>query len=162
MKSIAKILLMIIGGIVLTIVGFGFYFASQISAAYPPLKEYNYPLTALKLQDIISEVDKADTNLNCIITDTVGPKDDLAYHMDIKMKKEGVNYSFHIKYEDDKKFWSNAVNSEIGLIEAFDSTHKVGGYQLKNNGVGNLVDLFEKEFTSKLETRLLNDNGRNN
>lgn len=154
MKSAIKVLLIVVGGLAIAFVLISLFFVSQISAVYPPLKEYQYPMSALGLQNLIFNIDKADTNLNCLISDTVGIPDDIAYHMDIRLKIEDVTYDFHIKYNDTKKFWSNSVNSELGLIDVYDSTHKIGGYRPKDNGVPILIDIFEKCLTAKLDAQV--------
>ena len=154
MKSAIKITLIMVGTFAIVLIGYGIYFASQISAVYPPLKEYDFSVNALKLQTAIFELDQVDTDLNCKITDTVGLENNRAYHMDIAFKKGGANYGAHILYEDDKKFLSKAINSELELIGVFDSTNKVGGYLSKDNGVPKLIGVFEKEFISKLEEKL--------
>jgi hypothetical protein len=151
MKSAIKITLIVICTFAVVVIGYGIYFVSQISAVYPPLKEYDFSVNAMELQAMIFEVDQADTNLYCTITDTIGLKDDRTYCMAIGFKKLGVNYGVRISYADHKKFLSNTINSELRLIGVYDSTNKLGGYLPEDNGVPKLIDVFEKEFVSKLE-----------
>lgn len=148
--------LLVIFFVVAIIVGACFlYFASQFSATYTPLKKYNYKVSALDLQDVIFNLDKSDPTVDCIITDTVGVKGDQAYYMHLKKRRRGANYSFYIKYDDKKNFWSDSVNSEIKLNGAFDSEQGVGGYRIENIGVENLIKIFEKEFIDKLDKEML-------
>jgi len=146
----------IFGIVVILIIGLFIYPFLMISAVYPPLREYEYPVSALKLQSIIFETAQHDTSLLCNITDTTGAKGNFNYYMNIKLKKEGINYLFCINYNDKSKFWNNNQYSELGLVGVFDSTNHYGGYQMQDKGVEKLIDIFDKNFISQIETKFAN------
>ncbi len=120
----------------------------NISSVYPPMKEYNFSLTTDKLANEIIKISNNDTNINYKITDTTGTSNDnLKYYADINLKNDSTLYSYNFFYIKLDK-----THSKIGLVGAFDKTHKFGGYQNDSKDMQNLIAIFENKFIDRINS----------
>jgi len=150
MKTSLWIVGLIIGLGLLIISGF-IYFASQISAVYPPIKEYKFPTSASNLKlEIIRTLDN-QKEFEYKFTDTLGNEQvGFAYYIDLRIKDLQMDNEYTFKYYDNL---GHLDNSKIDLIGAFDKIRKTGGYKTKDADVPRLINIFDKEFINKLEIR---------
>lgn len=125
------------------------YSVLQISAVYPPMKEYIFTMNTGELAKKIINVTNDDSNLNYTITDSTGTsKDDLNYYVDIYLKNDSTLYTFNFFYNK-----SGKGQSKINLVGAFDNTHLSGGYQNNSKAMQNLINIFEKKFIDRINYR---------
>jgi hypothetical protein len=122
------------------------YSVLQISAVYPPMKEYNLSLNTDELVNKMSNVGKNDINLNFKITDTTGTsKNGFKYYADVYLKNNKDSYTFNLFYNK-----SDKEHSKIGLVGAFDNSHKFGGYQNNGKDMQILINIFERKFIDRI------------
>ncbi|MGN6352559.1 MAG: hypothetical protein ACTHLB_04175 [Parafilimonas sp.] len=122
------------------------YLILQISAINPPMKEYDFSLNANDLLNKIYNIDEADDNLDLKITDTTDTLENgFRYYVDVYLKSDATSYTFNLVYHQ-----SGKEHSKIGLIGAFDNTHKSGGYQSNDKDIQNLIDTFESKFIYRI------------
>lgn len=122
------------------------YSVLQISAVYPPMKEYIFSMNTGELAKKIINVANDDSNLNYKITDSTGTsKDDLNYYVDINIKNDSTLYTFNFFYNK-----SDKDQSKINLVGAFDKTHQYGGYENNGKDMQSLIDIFEKKFIDRI------------
>ncbi len=145
MKDRKIVIFCVLAAIVFSVVLIA-YFASQISAVYPPMKTYNFSLTTDQLRNKIINIANDDTNLSYKITDSTGTsKDDLNYYVDVYLKNNLTLYTFNIFYNK-----SDNKHSEINLVGAFDNIHKFGGYQNNSKEMQDLITIFENNFIYRI------------
>lgn len=132
----------------------GIYFVSQISAVYPPIKEYNFKLSVNDFEKRIVEIGKKEPTINYFKQDTVGNlKNGLAYYMEIVIKDKNTEINYLIKYNDSKYSTDNQQHLELKLIHAFDEFNNIGGYHIEDEGVNKLLEIFYKEIILKIEEK---------
>ncbi len=149
-----KFLLSVIIGIpILGIIGVAcwlIYFATQVSATYPPLKEYRFTLGTKELGALIKKSFDDDPSITLKMTGTVGSSQNRTYSMDIGMRIDSTIYKYNINYEIETL--SNSRVVKIALVGAFDITHHIGGYRIQDRGLDNLITLFENRFIERLKS----------
>ena len=147
-----KPILIFFGIIITIIICICLYFVTGFSYTYPPLKEYNYSISADNLGKGLINLTKLQKSISIKFTDTTGSKESgQNYYMDIKIINVDTCYEYNIKYNHRKQFWRNSPSSEIDIIGAFDKTHKTGGYKMEDKDVKRLITIFEDKITSKIE-----------
>ena len=134
----------------------GIYFASQLSSTYPPLKDYEYSVTARQMENVIFQIAKEDTSYRCQLTDSTGTELNRSYYFDITLKTGNANYLFYATLENKDKLWNNANYCNLGLVGAFDKTKNLGGYKNNREEIKNLVDLFEKTLIYRINLQIHN------
>jgi len=137
--------------IVATGIFLGIYFVSQVSAVYPPIKEYNFTLSVNDFEKKIIEIAEKEPNLNYFKQDTVGNLENgFAYYMEIVIKDKNTEIDYLVKYSDSKY---NQQHLELKLIHAFDKLNNIGGYHIEDAGVKKLLETFYKEIVLKIERK---------
>lgn len=138
-------------GFVISVFVFAIYFATQVSAVYPPIKSYEFTLTKDELRFQLDQIVKSQSTLSFVLTDSIGTeKDGRDYHCDIIIN--GPNkLEYNIIYKKENSFWDNNVKSEIELIGAWDKTRWIGGYRIEDPEVEKLIGVFENQIINKLD-----------
>ena len=122
------------------------YFVTGISAVYPPMKEYNFSLNVDELVKKIDNIDKDDSNLNFEIKDTTGTTEKgFRYYANLYLKDNTTSYTFNLFYDQ-----SDKEHSKLGLVGAFDNSHKFGGYQNNSKDIQKLITIFESRFIDRI------------
>ncbi|WP_276090477.1 hypothetical protein [Pedobacter sp. JY14-1] len=145
-----KAVISVIGVLILGTIGYLFYFASQISAVYPPIKTYVYNGVDYSLQQSIEDVVNRDSTLSFTITGVTGIGEPHKYYADVSYKRGTHRYIFNINYETKKSFWRNNKYTDLALTGTFDETNKTGGYLKKDKGVNDMVILLEEILINRL------------
>ena len=147
MKKIYLVILIVFGGLL--------YFATQISATYPPIKEFEFETPVSNLKIAIIEALKDRNKFEYEFTDTVGSKENgYAYYIDLRIKGLKMDNYYTIRYEEDKKgFWNKTIISQIKLISAFDKIHNTGGCKPEDTDVAKMTAIFKSEFIDKIQTK---------
>jgi len=147
MKKISIVILIVFGGLL--------YFATQISATYPPIKEYEFEIPVSDLRIAIKEALKERDKFEYEFTDTVGNKENgYAYYISLRIKGLKMDNYYTIKYEEDEKgFWNKTIISKIKLISAFDKIHNTGGCKSEDTDVAKMTTIFESKFIDKIQTK---------
>lgn len=138
-------------------VSFGFflagsmvYFASQVSATYPPLKEYPIDMTLNGFQYKIRLL-SADKNLNILREDKTGDGEvGYRYYRTVQLKIDSSEYRFDFNYELEKEYGETKPFINLRLIGAHDLSKNIGGSRANDKGVSQCVDVFEKNILTKL------------
>gem|GEM_PF-2663677 len=122
------------------------YSVLQISAIYPPMKEYIFSLKPGELANKIIRITNDDSNMNYKLTDSTGTlNDDLNYYADIYLKDDSTLFMFNFFYNK-----SGKEQSKINLVGAFDKTHQFGGYENNSKDMQSLINIFEKNFIDRI------------
>lgn len=137
----ASIVIILIGGL-----AFAFYFAAQVSAVYPHLKNYEYSTSAKQLETTIIQALKSDTCFSCTITKSTGTEDHRNYYMTIEQNFNKHTLSYHITYSD-----IDESSCNLGLVGVFDKTNRSGGYKNEDKDVEQLISIFEEQVINKIE-----------
>lgn len=147
MKKIYLVILIVFGGLL--------YFATQISANYPPIKEYVFKTSVSNLKIAITEALKDRNKFEYEYTDTVGSKKNgYAYYIDLRIKGPKMDNYYTIRYEEEKKgFWNKTIISRIKLISAYDKIHNTGGCKPEDVDVAKMTAIFKSEFIDKIQIR---------
>ena len=138
-------------------VSFGFflagsmvYFASQVSATYPPLKEYPIDMTLNRFEYKIRLL-SADKNLNILREPTTGDGEvGYRYHRTVQLKIDSSEYRFGFDYELERNYGETKPFINLRLIGAYDLSKNIGGSRENDKGVSQCVDVFEKNILTKL------------
>jgi hypothetical protein len=142
------ILIVTIPVIVCGLLAFGgpLYFASQVSAVYPPIEKYDYSKSYPELIKKLDELHSANPSISYTVTDTTGRQDNgYSYYITIN-NNEGNNHNeYNIAYKTDDS-WFTKNKTKIYLIGAFDKLKNLGGYKSEDIGVKDLVNTFEKKL----------------
>ena len=125
------------------------YFTSCVSSVYPSVKEYEYLGNMKQLISGLKDLTLKDSNIIFNITDTVGT-DDKTYglYFNIRIKDNNRNISYELKCEN-----NNRNISTIKFIGAHDETNKTGGYKANDSEVKGLLNYFDTQFLTELETK---------
>jgi hypothetical protein len=143
-----KVNIIIIAFALATIIGAMIYFVGGMSAANDPIKKYESPDSVEELIQKIKLFKAINNKIFFELKDAVGDsKNGLAFYYDVVLKADGNEIIYNIKF--------NAVNrsstqSVLSLIGAHDPTNKIGGYNLNDKGVEELVNKFEIIFIDSL------------
>lgn len=134
------------------IVALVIYFAVGISSVYPPLKKYEYYGSIKQLTRIMDTYISNNHEVSIKPGDMVGNDiNGYAYYFTIQMNVDKNNIEFDVRLEN--KTSSDLNNTQILLIGAHDYGNKIGGYRINDNGVKNLVYLFDNNFISHLNEK---------
>ena len=71
--------------------------------------------------------------------------------MTLFLRQNNTVYSFNVTYENSNGFFSNSSKCNFGLVGAFDTINKYGGYKNEDEKVSSLVILFDNTFISKIK-----------
>ena len=97
--KVLRPILIFFGIIIAIIICVFLYIVTQISATYPPIKEYNYSLSTDYLAKALKTISEKHPNISYKLTDITGSKEDgKNYYMDIKIINVGTCYEYNIKY----------------------------------------------------------------
>lgn len=123
------------------------YFVAGVSSTYPPIEEYEYSSNVDQIAMAIKNYAANNPNVSFKITDTVGNrKDNYAIYMTIvvKIQKDSIIYS--LKCEDD-----NFNKTNIKLVQAYNQTQNIGGYNRDAQGIKLLTEYFDHIFLIELQ-----------
>ncbi|MES2454176.1 MAG: hypothetical protein V4594_01485 [Bacteroidota bacterium] len=146
MKTIIIVLGVLIFGVIAGLV----YFASGISAVYPPIKSYDFDGVEYSIKQSIEEIVAGDSTLSFKMTDITGYEEPYKYYGSFSVKRGRHQYLFDIKYQTAAKFLGNDKYTELSLIRAFDESNKTGGYSKEDKNVSGMLILFEEVLIKKL------------
>jgi hypothetical protein len=122
------------------------YFASQVSAVYPPIEKYDYSKSYPELIQKLDALRLADPSLSYTVTDTTGGQDNgYAYYITINDNNGNNHNEYNIAYKTEKS-WFAGKETKIYLIGTFDKLKNLGGYKSEDSGVRYLVKTFEKDL----------------
>jgi hypothetical protein len=114
------------------------------------MNEYDFSFNTNELTDKINKLDKGDDNLDFKITDTTGTsRNHFKYYTDVYLKNNKTSYIFNFFYTQ-----SNQEHCKIGLVGAFNDTHKFGGYQNNSKDMQNLINIFRSKFIDRISDSL--------
>ncbi len=151
-NKIKKILLPVSVTIVLLIIGTYIFIVSQLTAVYPPVKEYILTATVPGLKRKMLDLFKDKVKYTHVFTDTTGDNETgYAYYGDLRIDTHNKKYEYQYKYLQNAGVWRTEGTSKIELIGAFNLTDSLGGYKKEDEGMKDLVEIFDKEFIEKLK-----------
>lgn len=139
-------------GLVIFAVVYIIYFATQMSATYPPLKTYDYGLTYDELYQKLANVNSSNPAWTFMITDSTGEVDNRRYYCQLYKRTPTDSLTFNIFFQKTDRLFDKRMKSEIGLVRAWDNIQWKGGYKMDDPEVEALVILFEDDIISKLQS----------
>ena len=85
-------------------------------------------------------------------TDTNGDNETgYEYYVDLRINTRTKKYEYQYKYLENTGLWAKEGTSKIELIGAFNLIDSLGGYKKEDEGMKDLVNIFETEFIEKLK-----------
>ena len=137
--------------IFLSFVGLCIYFVGGVSATIPPIKKYIFQGNVEQFGKSLEKYASFNPNLKFKISrrDSSNKVDDGGRDIDIEAQKSDVHITYALVCENVEK--DNTINTEIDLVEARDTTHNIGGYGIKADGMKSLLDYFENDFFAGLK-----------
>ncbi|RYZ97852.1 MAG: hypothetical protein EOP47_20760 [Sphingobacteriaceae bacterium] len=139
-----KVILFILVLVLLTGVGTCIYFAGNVSAVLPPIKEYGYQGNMNQLIYKMKVFDSTESNLTLRVGEPLGNKSiGYAYEITLKIKDGSQDLLYELKFED-----LDRIKTKVLLIGAHNLTNDTGGYGIKAIGMKILLDKFDSEFLS--------------
>lgn len=131
--------------IVIVVLTWSIYFATQISATFPHLKDYQYSMTAKQLEADIIKTLNSDSCFCYTLTDSTGIMEGRNYYMTIEQKFNDDSLIYLITYSDNDK-----SGCSLGLVGVFDKTNKSGGYLDQDRGVERLIGIFDQQLIGRI------------
>jgi len=122
------------------------YFASGLSAVYDPIKKYTYNGTVKQLVQNITSYASENSDVKFGLEDKVGNSTDSAFYYSVKLKNGADSIVYDLAFEANKLKYGTTIL----LVGAHDISHKMGGYHLKDDGVKNLVAIFDSQLITNL------------
>ena len=151
-KYIKYVIVILIIGVIGAGIFYGLYFVTQFSAVFPPIKTYEFTTDVNGFESTITNYIENSPRVTYQKTDTVGNvKNGFAYYMKINLIEQNIEYL--IKYENSNSLNGNIQHSEIKLIHIFDKNRNEVGYKIKDEGVLELLELFESEIVVNIELK---------
>ena len=145
-----KVFYLIIGLALILYAARSIYQVLSISSTLPPIIEYKYESTPLKLISGLKKYFLTHQNLILEGTDTVGnKKDGFAYHIRFSIKYNSHSLEYDVKCENFSK--TDLAQTKVSLIGANDITNHTGGYGIKANGMKKLIDIFNYLILTPLQ-----------
>jgi hypothetical protein len=129
----------------LIVVAAAIFFVGGISSVYDPIKKYEYHGSVEQLIQKINSYTSINHDILFEVEDTVGDiKNGLAFHYTVVIRANGNTSNYDLKVEEIDKVDHN--KSEISLVGAHDPTNKLGGYRPGDQGIKQLINIFENNF----------------
>jgi hypothetical protein len=140
----------------LIVVGIFIYFVSGISSVYPAIKQYEFNGDMKQFENKLDMLTSQNKKVSFSITDTTGNKDNgYAYYYMLNFD----NNEYDLKCEE--KEFPNSIKAEISIVGAHNFNKRLGGYRIGDDGVKDLVNVFDEEIIKGLnvgQTEFLIDN----
>jgi hypothetical protein len=129
----------------LIVVGIFIYFVSGISYVYPDIKQYEFNEGMKQFKNKLVMFTSQNKKVSFSINDTTGNKNDgYAYYYTVNFD----NNEYDLKCEE--KEFQNSIKTEISIVGAHNFKKRLGGYRIGDDGVKNLVNVFDEEIIKGL------------